>query len=216
MHSLQSQIAVYAARHRVRIFISVFLSCKPALGGATRSYCDYGTCSYDDGCVFYLQCKMQLSQQDSNHAENINIYSYNKSKQDALFRKNLFAKVLYMFRTCPLSIIRSISTLYTCNGYLSCQFCWRLPADANRTSSVYSVYSVDILLMMDSGPVRNVQSNFSNKTEKQCISLAFIIRIHHDAARSSECQINIYVQVLSLKTNINRDRCGRNVLLPIS
>ena len=26
---------------------------------------------------------------------------------------NLFDKVLYMFRTCPLPIIRSISTLYT-------------------------------------------------------------------------------------------------------
>jgi hypothetical protein len=26
---------------------------------------------------------------------------------------NLFDKVLYMFRTCPLFIIRSISTLYT-------------------------------------------------------------------------------------------------------
>jgi len=26
---------------------------------------------------------------------------------------NLFDKVLYMFRTCPVSIIRSISTLYT-------------------------------------------------------------------------------------------------------
>jgi len=32
---------------------------------------------------------------------------------------DLFDKVLYMFRTCPLSI-RSISTLYTRNGYLSC------------------------------------------------------------------------------------------------
>jgi hypothetical protein len=31
----------------------------------------------------------------------------------------LFDKVLYMFRTCPLSIIRSISTMYTCNRYLS-------------------------------------------------------------------------------------------------
>jgi len=28
---------------------------------------------------------------------------------------NLFDKVLYMFRTGPLSIIRSISTQYTCN-----------------------------------------------------------------------------------------------------
>jgi len=32
---------------------------------------------------------------------------------------DLFDKVLYMFRTCPLSIIRSISTLYMCNRYLS-------------------------------------------------------------------------------------------------
>jgi hypothetical protein len=32
----------------------------------------------------------------------------------------LFYKVLYMFRTCPLSIIRSISTLYTRNRCWSC------------------------------------------------------------------------------------------------
>jgi len=33
---------------------------------------------------------------------------------------DLFGRVFYMFRTSPLSIIRSISTLYTCNRYLSC------------------------------------------------------------------------------------------------
>jgi len=33
---------------------------------------------------------------------------------------NLFDKVLYMFRTCPLSIIRSIGELYTRKKYLSC------------------------------------------------------------------------------------------------
>jgi len=33
---------------------------------------------------------------------------------------DLFDNVLYMFRTSPLSIIRSISTLYTHNSYLSC------------------------------------------------------------------------------------------------
>jgi len=33
---------------------------------------------------------------------------------------NLFDKVLYMFRTGPLSIIRCMSTLYTRNSYLSC------------------------------------------------------------------------------------------------
>jgi len=31
---------------------------------------------------------------------------------------HLFDKVLYMFHTGPLSIIRSISTLYTSNFYL--------------------------------------------------------------------------------------------------
>ena len=41
---------------------------------------------------------------------------------------NLFDKVLHMFRTCPLSIIKNISTLYTRNRYLSFQFCWRLLA----------------------------------------------------------------------------------------
>ena len=43
--------------------------------------------------------------------------------------------------------------------------------------------------MMDSGPAGNMESTLSNKFEKQCISLAFIIRIYHDA-RSSECQIS--------------------------
>jgi len=33
---------------------------------------------------------------------------------------HLFDKVLYTFRTYPLSVIRSISTLYTRNRYLSC------------------------------------------------------------------------------------------------
>jgi len=38
---------------------------------------------------------------------------------DMYYFSNLFDKVLYKFRTCPLSIIRSISTLYTRNKYLS-------------------------------------------------------------------------------------------------
>jgi len=37
---------------------------------------------------------------------------------DMHYFSNLFDKVLYMFRTCSLSIIRSISTLYTRNRYL--------------------------------------------------------------------------------------------------
>ena len=88
---------------------------------------------------------------------------------------NLFDKVLYMFRTAPQSIIRSILTLYTCSSYLPFQFCWRLLAD--------------------SGHVRNMKSALSNKSEKQCISLAFIIRIYHDA-RSSERHIHLRCKLL--------------------
>ena len=38
---------------------------------------------------------------------------YNKSQRDAQLSQIYFDKVLYMFRANPLSIIRSISTLYT-------------------------------------------------------------------------------------------------------
>ena len=42
--------------------------------------------------------------------------SYNKANEMHNF-PNLFDKLLYMFRKGPLSIIRSISTLYTRNWY---------------------------------------------------------------------------------------------------
>ena len=67
-------------------------------------------------------------------------------------------------------------------------------ADINRTNMTNTyccVYSVEILLMMDSGLVRNMQGTLSNKCEKLCISLAYIIRIYHDA-RCSECQIPLF------------------------
>ena len=103
---------------------------------------------------------------------------------------NLFDKVLYMFRTSPQSIIRSISTMYTRNSYLSCQFCWLSVSVVILTTLTDSqqnqhgkyllrLYSVEILLMMDSGLLRNVQSTLSNKYGKQCISLAFILRKYH-------------------------------------
>jgi len=45
---------------------------------------------------------------------------------------DLFDKVLYIFRTCPPSIIRSISTLYTRNRYLSFYLWWRLLASRRQ------------------------------------------------------------------------------------
>jgi len=63
----------------------------------------------------------------------------------------LFDKVLYMFQTSALSIIRSISTLYT-------RILTPL-ADSQQNQHVkylLRVYRVEILLMMDSGLVRNM------------------------------------------------------------
>ena len=35
-----------------------FFHVSRVLGGASRSYCDYCVCPYDDGYVLYLECKM--------------------------------------------------------------------------------------------------------------------------------------------------------------
>ena len=92
-----------------------------------------------------------------------------------------------MFRTSPLAIIRSISTLYTRIRYLSSQFCLlsasvvilTMLADSRQNQHdkyLLRVYNVEILLMMDSGPVRNMYSTLSNIFKNLCILLDFIIR----------------------------------------
>jgi len=50
--------------------------------------------------------------------EDLNLILIIKANEMHSF-SDLFDKVLYMFRTGPLSIMRSISTLYTRNRYLS-------------------------------------------------------------------------------------------------
>jgi hypothetical protein len=52
------------------------------------------------------------------HLQFCYLYSYNKANELHYFSDS-FDKVLYIFRAGPLSIIRSISTLYTRNRYLS-------------------------------------------------------------------------------------------------
>ena len=88
---------------------------------------------------------------------------------------------------CPLSGVSQhcIHAKYIChaNSFGVCQR--GHPNHANRRQQnqhdKYNlrVYSVEILLIMDSGTVRNMQSTLSNKYEKQCITLAFVIRILH-------------------------------------
>ena len=98
---------------------------------------------------------------------------------------DLFDRVFCMFRTCPLSNIRSISTLYKQLQVFVmlvmltvCQRDHVRRRQQNQNDKYLSrVYSIGMLLIMDSGYVRKTQSTLSNKFEKQCISLAFIIRI---------------------------------------
>jgi len=59
---------------------------------------------------------------------------------------------------------------------VGCLLAWSGP-DHWRDKYPLRVYSVKILLMMDSRPVRNIQNSLSNKFEKLCISLDFIVRI---------------------------------------
>jgi len=80
-----------------------------------------------------------------------------------------------MFRTVPLSIIRSFS-LYT--QLAVSKPVWHIP--------MLCVYSENPL-MMDRGTVRNMQFYSKNRFEKLVHLVGFIIRIYHDA-RSPERQ----------------------------
>jgi hypothetical protein len=66
--------------------------------------------------------------------------------------------------------------------------------------------------MMESTLVRNTCSTLSNKFEKQCISLALIIRIHQDA-RSSEGQISLKLTYSHNTVKGNSEIIERNVLI---
>ena len=95
-----------------------------------------------------------------------------------------------MFRTVPLSIIRSFFTVHTAMVYVI-QVCWQLasrirtemrfrPDPARKLYDIFSccVYSGK-LLMMDRGTVReHVEFYFKNKLEKLVHLVGFIIRLY--------------------------------------
>ena len=83
------------------------------LGGASRSYCDYCMCPYDDGYVLYLLCKMYLLQQDSNHAENTYIYPHNESQRDALFLKFIWQNTVHVSDMSTVHHQQHLNTVYT-------------------------------------------------------------------------------------------------------
>jgi len=63
-----------------------------------------------------------------------------------------------------MSIIRSISTLYTRNRYVMLVLLQY--ASVDKMEMLLRVCSVEILMMMDSGLLRNMWSNLSKKSEK--------------------------------------------------
>jgi len=78
-------------------------------------------CSYSKNCLCIDSKPRHLQEKKWNilnltfKGPCIVIYFVIKANEMHYF-SSLFYKVLYMFRTCPLSIIRSISTLYTRNS----------------------------------------------------------------------------------------------------
>ena len=104
------------------------------------------------------------------------------------FPKFIFGIKLYIFRTVPLSIIRSFS-LYTAMAYVI-EFCWRLA----------SKLSVNLYVLLyvqwktpDDGQrncPNHVEFYSTNKSEKLVHLVGFIIRIYHDV-RSPERQIRL-------------------------
>jgi len=97
------------------------------------------------------------------------IYSYNKANKMHCF-SNLFDKEIYMFWTGLLFIVRSLNTVFTEIGichtsYVDCLLAWSgwssilttLAVNITTMTNAYCcVYSVEILLMMDSKTVRNM------------------------------------------------------------
>ena len=105
------------------------------------------------------------------------INSYNKTNQMHSFLKFIFGIKLYMFRTVPLSIIRSFS-LYTQQWYMSYRF-----ADSSQAVSI-SVWHIPLLCVKWKTPddgqrncPKHVEFYSKNKFEKLRHLVGFIIRI---------------------------------------
>ena len=78
---------------------------------------------------FWKSASLQniFNKKDENCGKLWFFFLHNKNRNCLTIKANemhnlsdLFDKVLYIFRTGLLSVIRSISTLYTRNKYLSC------------------------------------------------------------------------------------------------
>ena len=63
---------------------------------------------------------------------------------------------------------------------------------------------MEIFLMMVSGPVRNTQSTLSNKFEKLCISLAFVIKIRRQMEMNVQHYATAFLPQLTIDYEVER------------
>jgi len=114
------------------------------------------------------------------------INSYNKTNQMYSFFKFIFGIKLYMFRTVPLSIIRSFS-LHTEQWYMSYRFADSLRADSKPVwhipANLYDiyhccVYSEKLLNDGQRNCPKHAEFYSKNKFEKLVHLVGFIIRIN--------------------------------------
>jgi hypothetical protein len=88
-------------------------------------------------------------------------FSYNQSQGDALFLKFTLIKNSTCFGQiyCPSSGVSQhcIHVLGICHAS-SVGVCWQTANRTSMTNTCCCVYSVEILLMIDSGNIRNIQS----------------------------------------------------------
>ena len=115
--------------------------------------------------------------------DTVHLYSYNESQPDALFL-TLFSKELYMFRRDLLSIIRSLNTVSTTTGICHTVCLWGqvLTSLADSQHNKHDKYLLPCIQFWDSwwwtvDLSETCRVLYQNKSEKQCILLAFIIRI---------------------------------------
>ena len=142
---------------------------------------------------YFLNKILHVSGSSSVHHQDI----FHCTHSNGICHTVIFWIKFHMFRTVPLSIIRSFS-LYTQQWCMSYRF-----ADSSHAVSRH-VWHIRLLCVqwntLDDGQrncPKHVEFYSKNKFEKLVHLVGFIIRIYHDA-RSPECEIRQSVSACTL------------------
>ena len=123
-----------------------------------------------------------------------------------------------MFRTVPLSIIRSFS-LYTQQWYVSYRFAGSLRAGSGRNcSSVLILLCVQWKTPYDGQRIcpKHVEFYSKNKSEELVHLVGFIVRIYHDARspeRQKKKKVRVSLKFVAQRSDNNRAHASTESLL---